>query len=91
MVIQLNSSIVVQQQFWWDPGGDQCLLTESQSINGLGNLQMHQTNLSFVKKKGRLVLLQFFSSGQHKLSKEIMVFMERNCDGLHKSIIGFNL
>jgi hypothetical protein len=52
---------------------------------------MHQTNLSFVKKKGWMVLLQFFSGGQHKLSKEIMVFMERNCDGLHKSIIGFNL
>jgi hypothetical protein len=52
LVIQLNSSIAVQQQFWWDPGGDQCLLTESQSINGLGNLQMHQTNHLLSRRKG---------------------------------------
>jgi hypothetical protein len=39
---------------------------------------MQQTNMSFVKKKGWLVLLLFFLGGQHKLCKEIMVFMKNN-------------
>jgi hypothetical protein len=80
----------VGQSLWWDPGGDQCLLTEFHYINGVGALLRQQANLSFVKKKGWLVLLQFLSGGQHNLSKEAMVFMQRNYGGLHKSIIGFN-
>jgi hypothetical protein len=80
----------VGQHFWWDPGGHQCLLTEFHYINGLGALLRQHANLSFVKKKGWLVLLQFLSGGQHNLSKEAMVFMQRNYGDLHKSIIGFN-
>lgn len=52
LVIQLNSSIAVQQRFWWDPGDDQCLPTETQSINGLGDLQMHYANMFLLRRKG---------------------------------------
>jgi hypothetical protein len=50
LVIQLNSIIVVQQRFLWDPGGDQCFLLNL-FIHGLGDLQMKQASLSFVSRQ----------------------------------------
>jgi hypothetical protein len=56
LVIQLNSSIAVQQRFLWDPGGDQCCLLNL-FIHGLGDLQMQQASLSFVTKTGWRVII----------------------------------